>query len=208
MFLNLTGNWGRNSHMLRAHIPTAFLTLTCAHTAHALSRGLEPRPGPTMSPLFYELSLAAGKAGVLTISRLRLSLCGVCVWASEACDEEREGTCTKCMVITVQEVMESGHFYGSSDLPPEPFQSERAFWLPLRCACFTQEMYREVVQWKTCFEIWKQTRMYLKTKQHNALNSCCRPEIFMWSCCGGSVFERDRSGLASLTCPVRSEASG
>lgn len=33
-----------------------------------------------------------------------------------------EGTCTKCMVISVEEVMESGHFYGPQDLPPESLQ--------------------------------------------------------------------------------------
>lgn len=37
-------------------------------------------------------------------------------------DEEREGTCSKCMVISVEEVMESGHFYGLQDLPPQPLQ--------------------------------------------------------------------------------------
>lgn len=57
-------------------------------------------------------------AGVLTISQLRLAvllLC-VCVCVSEVVKqgpraEEREGTCYKCMVISVEEVMELGHFY-------------------------------------------------------------------------------------------------
>lgn len=65
-------------------------------------------------------------AGVLTISQLRLTLCYyVCV--SEVVehglrDEERVGTCSKCMIISVEEVMESGHFYGPQYLPPEPLQ--------------------------------------------------------------------------------------
>lgn len=37
-------------------------------------------------------------------------------------DEEREGTCSKCMVISVEEVVESGHFYGWQDLPPVSLQ--------------------------------------------------------------------------------------
>ena len=58
---------------------------------------------------------------MLTISQLWLTvllLCAcVCVCVSEVVkhglrDEEREGTCSKCMVISVEEVMESGHFYG------------------------------------------------------------------------------------------------
>lgn len=65
-------------------------------------------------------------ARVLTISRLRLLLC-VCVYMCvlevvKHGMKRGEGTCTKYMVITVEEVMESGHFYGSPDLPPEPFK--------------------------------------------------------------------------------------
>lgn len=59
-----------------------------------------------------------GTAGVLTISRLHLAVCHcVRVCVSEEVkhglrDEEKKGTRSKCMVISVEEVMESGHFYG------------------------------------------------------------------------------------------------
>lgn len=52
---------------------------------------------------------------MLTISQLRLTVY-YCVCVSEVVkhglgDEEREGTCSKCMVISAEEVMESGHFF-------------------------------------------------------------------------------------------------
>lgn len=65
-----------------------------------------------------------GTAGVLTISQLCLTvllLCAcvrpcVCLCVSEvvkhALREGGGGTCSKCMLISVEEVMESGHFYG------------------------------------------------------------------------------------------------
>lgn len=54
---------------------------------------------------------------MLTISQLCLSVysgvCGVSeVVKHRLEEEEREGTCSECMVISVEEVMESGHFYG------------------------------------------------------------------------------------------------
>lgn len=55
---------------------------------------------------------------MLTISRLHLTVCHcVRVCVSEEVkhglrDEEKKGTRSKCMVISVEEVMESGHFYG------------------------------------------------------------------------------------------------
>lgn len=82
-----------------------------------------------MSPLFCKLSLAAGDGWSVnhfpTAPHCVLLCVRVCV--SEVVkhghrDEEREGTCSKCMVISVEEVMESGHFYGLQDLPPEPLQ--------------------------------------------------------------------------------------
>ena len=77
-----------------------------------------------MSPLFCGLSLAAGDGWSVnhfpTVAHCVVIVCvpvRVCVCVSEVVkhglrDEEREGTCSKCMVISVEEVMESGHFYG------------------------------------------------------------------------------------------------
>lgn len=59
-------------------------------------------------------------------------------------DEEREGTCSKCMVISVEEVMESGHFYGWQDLPPEPLQAVNMLILfPFSPTCFSKECVLE-----------------------------------------------------------------
>lgn len=70
-----------------------------------------------MSPLFCGLSLAAGDGWSVnhfpTVPHCVLCVC-VCVFEvvkHEFRDEEREGTCSKCMVISVEEVMESGHFF-------------------------------------------------------------------------------------------------
>lgn len=85
---------------------------------------------------------------MLTISQLRLAVY-YCVCVSEVVkhglgDEEREGTCSKCMVISVEEVMESGHFYGPQDLPPEPLQLLNMRTLfPLSLACFSEECVLE-----------------------------------------------------------------
>lgn len=55
-------------------------------------------------------------------------------------DEEKEGTCSKCMVISVEEVMESGHFYGLRDLPPEPLQLLNMLTLfPFSLTCYSEE---------------------------------------------------------------------
>lgn len=94
------------------------------------------------------------------------------------------------MVITVEEVMESGHFYGSPDLPPEPFQ----------CACFLTSFEVPLFQWNNV--LGKQTRVYLKTKRHNALNSCCWREIHVELLRWVRLWERQiRFSLFDVSCP-------
>lgn len=44
-----------------------------------------------------------------------------------------EGTCSKCMVISVEEVMESGHFYGTARPPTSAFTTtEHAYFIPIQ----------------------------------------------------------------------------
>lgn len=89
---------------------------------------------------------------MLTISQLCLTVCYcVCVpvCMSEVVkhglrDEEKEGTCSKCMVISVEEVMESGHFYGLQDLPPESLEPLNVLILfPFSLTCFSEECVLE-----------------------------------------------------------------
>lgn len=51
-------------------------------------------------------------------------------------DEEKEGLCSKCMVISMKEVMEFVHFCSVEDLPPALPTAERTYFILIQTNLF------------------------------------------------------------------------